>query len=386
MKLALVGVGQGGGKIMEALMEYDDRAGTNVVRDAIAVNTAKADLVGLSRTPLDHRILIGQSRVKGHGAGADNQLGAEIALEDVGEVMNAVDRIATHDVDAFLVLAALGGGTGSGAAPVIARELGRIYTEPVYGFGVLPSHDEGSIYTLNAARSFLTFVREVDNLVMFDNDAWRETGESLASGYAHINEEIARRLGILFSAGEIQEGQQVAESVVDASEIINTFGSGGISTIGYAVSEIERPERSIFGTRSRDVDPSESMNRVLSTVRRAALGRLTIPAELSSTERALVVVSGPPEYLSRKGIERARTWIEELTGCMEVRGGDYPIEDTSYVGATVLFSGVTDIPRIKELQQVAIETQHTMEELRKEAPEGLDDLLWSGEGDIEPLF
>jgi hypothetical protein len=151
--------------------------------------------MGLEHIAEDQRVLIGQSRVKGHGVGADNELGAEIAEEDIDEVQGAIDSIPVHEVDAFLVVAGLGGGTGSGGAPVLAKHLKRIYTEPVYGLGILPGSDEGGIYTLNAARSFQTFVREVDNLMVFDNDAWRKTGESVQGGYEEINEEIVRRFG-----------------------------------------------------------------------------------------------------------------------------------------------------------------------------------------------
>ncbi len=185
------------------------------------------------------RVLIGQSRVKGHGVGADNELGAEIAEEDIDEVQGAIDDIPVHEVDAFLVVAGLGGGTGSGGPPVLAKHLKRIYTEPVYGLGILPGGDEGGIYTLNAARSFQTFVREVDNLLVFDNDAWRKTGESVEGGYDDINEEIVRRFGVLFGAGEIEAGDNVAESVVDSSEIINTLDGGGVSTVGYASEDVE---------------------------------------------------------------------------------------------------------------------------------------------------
>jgi len=73
--------------------------------------------------------------------------------------------------------------------------------------------------------------------MVFDNDAWRKTGESVQGGYEEINEEIVRRFGILFGAGEIQQGQEVAESVVDSSEIINTRSGGGVSTVGYAAEE-----------------------------------------------------------------------------------------------------------------------------------------------------
>ncbi|GAB6862570.1 tubulin/FtsZ family protein [Haloplanus litoreus] len=388
MKLVLVGVGQAGGKVMEAMVAYDRQSTGGFVHDAVAVNTARADLLGLEHTPLARRVLIGGSRLKGHGTGADNELGADVASEDIGEVTAALDDVAVHDVDAFLVVAGLGGGTGSGAAPVIARELRRLYSEPVYGLGILPGRAEGSIYSLNAARSFMTFVDHVDNLVVFDNEAWREGGESLRTGYGRINEEIARRLGVLFSAGEVADGRPVGESVVDASEIINTLGSGGVSTVGYAATPIDRPERRLFSRQRVAPDVGDSTNRILSTVRKAALGRLSLPCELSSVERALLVVSGPPAFLDRKGIERSRRWIEAETGSMEVRGGDAPV-DSDYVAAAVLFSGVTDVPRVKELQQIAIETQRTMRDIEAEGPEGLQDLLWSGddgEDGIDPLF
>ncbi|MFC6725560.1 tubulin/FtsZ family protein, partial [Halobium palmae] len=250
MKLAMIGFGQAGGKIVDKFLEYDERHGSGIVRAAVAVNSAKADLMGLTKVPEEQRVLIGQARVKGHGVGADNELGAEVAEEDMDEIQGAIDGIPVHEVDAFLVVAGLGGGTGSGGAPVLAKHLKRIYTEPVYGLGVLPGSDEGGIYTLNAARSFQTFVRQVDNLLVFDNDSWRKTGESVQGGYDKINEEIVQRFGILFGAGEL-EGGEIAESVVDSSEIINTLSGGGVSTVGYAEEEVEATGGSSGGLLSR---------------------------------------------------------------------------------------------------------------------------------------
>jgi cell division GTPase FtsZ len=363
------------------------------VRAAVAVNTAKADLMGLEHVPKENRVLIGQSRVKGHGVGADNELGAEIAEEDIDEVQGAIDSIPVHEVDAFLVISGLGGGTGSGGSPVIAKHLKRIYTEPVYGLGVLPGSDEGGIYTLNAARSFQTFVREVDNLLVFDNDAWRKSGESVQGGYDEINEEIVTRFGILFGAGEVEQGGDVAESVVDSSEIINTLAGGGVSTIGYASETVDNDGGSGSGLLSRfkgDDDPVEdsasTTNRITSLVRKAALGRLTLPCEIEGAERALLVTAGPPKYLNRKGIERGRKWLEEQTGSMEVRGGDYPVPDSQQVASVVILSGVSNVPRIKELQEVAIEAQDNIDEIREESEDNLEDLVEDDEDELEPLF
>ncbi|MDR5672383.1 Cell division GTPase [Halalkaliarchaeum sp. AArc-CO] len=392
MKLAMIGFGQAGGKIVDKFIEYDERHGSEIVRSAIAVNTAKADLMGLKHVPQDKRVLIGQARVKGHGVGADNELGAEIAEEDIDEIQGAIDSIPVHEVDAFLIVAGLGGGTGSGGAPVLAKHLKRIYTEPVYGLGILPGSDEGGIYTLNAARSFQTFVREVDNLLVFDNDAWRQTGESVSGGYNQINEEIVRRFGILFGAGEVAEGQEVAESVVDSSEIINTLSGGGVSTVGYASEDVEPRESGGLLSRLRgddsddELDTAHTTNRITSLVRKAALGRLTLPCEIEGAERALLVMAGPPRYLNRKGIERGRKWIEEQTGSMEVRGGDYPVRGSDFVASVILLSGVTNVPRIKELQQVAIEAQDNLDEIREESEENLSSLINDDADELESLF
>ncbi|QCQ76537.1 cell division protein [Haloferax mediterranei ATCC 33500] len=391
----MIGFGQAGGKVVDKFVEYDRERNAGIVRAAVAVNSAKADLLGLKNIPKDQRVLIGQSRVKGHGVGADNELGAEIAEEDIDEVQGAIDSIPVHEVDAFLVVSGLGGGTGSGGAPVLAKHLKRIYTEPVYGLGILPGSDEGGIYTLNAARSFQTFVREVDNLLVFDNDAWRKTGESVQGGYDEINEEIVNRFGVLFGAGEVQDGQEVAESVVDSSEIINTLAGGGVSTVGYASEGVEPRKQKGGGLLSRltgseepddNLDTAHTTNRITSLVRKAALGRLTLPCEIEGAERALLVLAGPPEHLNRKGIERGRKWIEEQTGSMEVRGGDYPIPGAGKVAGVILLSGVTNVPRIKELQQVAIEAQDNIEEIRQESDSNLENLINDDEDELESLF
>ncbi|WP_049969632.1 tubulin/FtsZ family protein [Haladaptatus cibarius] len=391
MKLAMIGFGQAGGKIVDKFLEYDQRTQSGIVRAAVAVNTARADLMGLQHVPEENRVLIGQSRVKGHGVGADNELGAEIAEEDIDEVQGAIDNIPVHEVDAFLIIAGMGGGSGSGGAPVVAKHLKRIYTEPVYGLGILPGGDEGGIYTLNAARSFQTFVREVDNLMVFDNDSWRQSGESVQSGYSEINEEIVTRFGILFGAGEIGGGDDVAESVVDSSEIINTLAGGGVSTIGYAAEEVEMQNSGGLLSRftgnggGTGEDTAHTTNRITSLVRKAALGRLTLPCEIQGTERALLVMSGPSEHLNRKGIERGRKWLEEQTGSMEVRGGDYPVKEPN-VASVVLLSGVTNVPRIKELQQVAIEAQDNIDDIRQESETNLESLVEDDEDELDPLF
>jgi len=92
MKLAMIGFGQAGGKIVDKFLEYDQVTNSGIVRSAIAVNTAEADLLGLEYIPPENQVLIGQARVKGHGVGADNELGAEIAEEDIDRTRSTTFR------------------------------------------------------------------------------------------------------------------------------------------------------------------------------------------------------------------------------------------------------------------------------------------------------
>jgi cell division GTPase FtsZ len=232
--------------------------------------------------------------------------------------------------------------------------------------------------------------------MLFDNDSWRETGESVGEGYARMNDELITRLGVLFGAGEIDPDGDIGELVVDSSEIINTLGSNGLSTVGYSSTEIDYKKKNKgllsslgFGGTSETEDMDEnvqSSNRISSLARKAVMGRLTHPADVSSTERALIVVAGPPEYISRKGVEDARRWIEQETECMEVRGGDYPIKGTDTLAVVVLLSGVTDSRRVKDLQKIAVETQENMEELRENSEDDLDDLLQDEDDELDSLF
>jgi len=332
MKVVLIGVGQAGGKVTQALAEFDYNMGFNAVRGALAVNSARADLQNLE---ID-TTLIGQDRVKGHGVGGDNELGAQIMEESATEVLEEMDGRITTEAEAVVVVAGLGGGTGSGGAPMLVRELKRIYEMPVYLLGILPGDDEGGLYQANAGRSLKTGIREADSVLLVDNDAWRGSGDSVAEGYERINDAIAQRIGLLLASGEAVEG--VGESVVDSSEVINTLRGGGISAVGYAAAEASE-------------DAEENVNTITSVTRNALLTSMSLPSA-TDAESALLVIAGDPSRLSRKGVERARRWVEDETGSMEVRGGDFPL-GSDKIAALVVLSGVERSDKLDEFMEKA---------------------------------
>ncbi|AEH38519.1 tubulin/FtsZ family protein [Halopiger xanaduensis] len=353
MKVALIGVGQAGGKVTERLARFDADMGFEAVQGALAVNSAKPDLQSLEFVDTQ---LIGADRVNGHGVGGDNELGTEIMQSDIQQVLSGLDGRVTSRADAIFVVAGLGGGTGSGGAPVLVHNLQQIYDIPVYALGILPGQNEGSLYQANAGRSLKTIAREADATLLIDNDSWHEQGESVEGAFDRINDKIAQRVGLLFASGEAVDG--VGESVVDSSEVINTLRAGGIATLGYA-SEVASE------------DSADNIRTVMTVARQALLTGTSLP-NATTADSALLVIAGKPEAIPRKGVEKARRWLEDETGSMQVRGGDFPLE-SDRLGALVLLGGAERSARLEQFMARAREAKEAEERERTDPAEELTD-------------
>ncbi|WP_232702828.1 tubulin/FtsZ family protein [Halobacterium wangiae] len=393
MKLAVIGFGNAGSKIADRIVEYEADTGRSLCRFTAVINTASIDLKKIDYIPKDHRVLIGQTdeRSKGHGAGADPELGAELTRQDKPELARFLDGVPLHDIDAFLVIGGLGGGTGSGGGPVLAEILRERYDEPVYGLGVLPSRDEGGRASLNAARSVQSYADQTDGLMVFDNNAWKEGSDTVEGGYERTNYEIAKRVVTLLAAGEY-DGSTVSENAMDSSDINRTLAVGGVSTIAYAEAELDDATRRQQGLLSRvrsggssEDGNANSATKVHSLVRRAVQSRLTCPADVASAERALIVVSGPPSELSQKGLVRARQWLEAEIDSVEVLAGDDPRKSADSLSATVLLSNVTEVPRIDRLQEQAVDAQSNIEEQASGRDEQITNLVTDADDKLDPI-
>jgi len=126
-KIKVVGVGGGGGNAVNTMISK----GIQGV-EFIVCNT---DVQSLDHSLADVKIQVGKALTKGLGAGAEPDVGREAALEDKDEIRQAIG-----DADMVFITAGMGGGTGTGGAPVvaeIARELGAltvaVVTKP-FGF------------------------------------------------------------------------------------------------------------------------------------------------------------------------------------------------------------------------------------------------------------
>src|SRR5690554_833788 len=189
--IKVIGVGGGGGNAVDRMIENDVK-GVSFV----AVNT-DAQVLKISKA--DERIQIGKKLTKGLGAGANHDVGRDAAYESMEEL-----REMLEDTDMVFITAGMGGGTGTGAAPVIA-ELAKdmdiltvaIVTKPFSFEG--PGRMKAAVYGLEEIRP------HVDTLIVIPNerllkisgpetqllDAFRESDNVLRKGVQGIAEIIA---------------------------------------------------------------------------------------------------------------------------------------------------------------------------------------------------
>src|SRR5438045_198537 len=154
--IKVVGVGGGGTNAVNGMVD----AGLRRV-EFIAVNT---DAQALLMTDADHKIHIGAKVTRGLGAGADPEVGREAAIESRDELKEAL-----KGADMVFVTAGEGGGTGTGAAPVIA-ELARELDALTVGVVTRPFTFEGRKRATQAERGIEELAAKVDTLLVIPND------------------------------------------------------------------------------------------------------------------------------------------------------------------------------------------------------------------------
>src|SRR3954471_17550824 len=155
-KIKVVGVGGGGGNAVNTMIEAGIQGG-----DFIAANT-DSQVLDTNQAPI--KIQIGKGLTKGLGAGANPEIGAAAAIEDAGRL---AEMLAGADMG--FVTAGMGGGTGTGAAPVIAqvaRDMGAL----TVGVVTKPFAFEGLQRKKKANSGIAELAKAVDALIVIPND------------------------------------------------------------------------------------------------------------------------------------------------------------------------------------------------------------------------
>ncbi len=378
MKLALFGVGNAGIRLVDEICATQQQQGIDFTTGhVLAFNTASAAGRNATHIPPKRHLLIGDThpniitespaadddearRQIKPGVAGDPELAVTVAREELPEMRREIDRIDDTEVDASLVVVGLGGGTGAGIGSVLVEELKTIYESPVYVLGILPAANESEQRQLNAARAVRTFVPLADSVITVDNEAWKPGDGPVEDHYDEINERIATRVVALFGSGESKTNAR-SEVHMDPSDIRRTLDPGGLASLGYAEIDLGDDSagliawlRSLFAADEDEDDSPVDAATIKRLVSRTVESKLTLPCAVSSADRVLLILSGPPEELSRKGFETGRHLLESEADTVDVLAGDEPIPHATQITATVLLSNVTEVPRLAAIQDRAV--------------------------------
>ena len=241
-KVKVIGVGGAGGNAINNMI----RSGLQGVK-FIAANT---DAQALEISKSDIRIQLGDSITEGLGAGANPQIGRDAALETVEELRNAL-----RDSHMVFITAGLGGGTGTGATPVIAeicREMGALTVAVV----TRPFSFEGKKRAQIAEQGLAELKKYVDTAITIPNDRLR----ALASKKATLMEMFMKADEILLHAVKGITDLIMMPGLVnlDFADVRTTMSKAGMALMGIGVSSgenraIEAAEKAISHPLLEDI-------------------------------------------------------------------------------------------------------------------------------------
>ena len=161
--IKVIGVGGGGNNAVNRMI-YSNIKGV----EFITVNT---DRLALHRSNAPAQLVIGEKLTGGRGAGARPEIGKRAAEESLDEI-----KALLNDTDMVFVTAGMGGGTGTGAAPVVARiakEMGIL----TIGIVTRPFSFEGKVRAKNAEEGISELAQFVDALIIIPNDKLKEVSD-----------------------------------------------------------------------------------------------------------------------------------------------------------------------------------------------------------------
>ena len=253
-RIKVVGVGGGGNNTVSRMHEIGIKGG-----EIIAINTDAQDLLYASAA---HKILIGREISKGLGSGSNPQIGREAAREQLSDIKKKLSNS-----DMVFITCGLGGGTGTGAAPVVA-EVAKTMGSLVIGVVTLPFTVEGAKRLENANEGLERMESIVDTLILIPNDKLLDLAPNLPLPTAFkLADEILTNAvkgitELITSSGLVN---------LDFADIKAVMSNGGVSLIG--------------------VGESDSTNRVEEAVEKA-LNNPLLDVNIKDAKGALVNVIG----------------------------------------------------------------------------------------------
>ena len=221
-KIKVIGAGGAGNNTITRLSE----AGIQGI-ETVAVNTDAQDLLF---TKSDSKLIIGKNLTRGLGAGGDPQVGEQAAKESEAEIKSFL-----QGADMVFITCGLGGGTGTGSAPVIA-EIARNLNALTISVVTMPFSDEGVIKEKNAASGLDRLRKNSDTVIVIQNDRLLDIVPDLP-----VNAAFKFTDEILVNAVNAVTGLVMNKGLInlDFADIKTVMKDGDTAMIGIGESESE---------------------------------------------------------------------------------------------------------------------------------------------------
>ena len=364
MRALLIGLGGAGCRIVDTLNQHDQRSGVRSVRSFVFDADQKTISEMQTIPPEDRFVLTPVDPVKEH-----NNRGTDF---DVGNLASCFQRDGIEEIDAVFVCAGLGGRMAE-LVPTIVSQLNDAFPDPVFTILTLPGRNEGLKVSARASETLADIRKVAQATILFDNETWFKRTEdedsikniteakhkaTIYEMFPVLNEMLARRVGLLLRAGEFNHrGVEAAEVVLDAGEVLNTLKEMDLVAIGYATEKLPTTWTNNMMKRIRVEkylleENQARTSRIVELAKQAVYREVSVPCDLTSSEKALVLIAGPSDELSMKGFQTVRKWIDRSIKGLEMRAGDYPVKSTQYVGVIIVLAGLDNVPRVKELDEI----------------------------------
>ncbi|MBL1231637.1 MAG: cell division protein FtsZ [Flavobacteriales bacterium] len=276
--IKVIGVGGGGSN---AVNHMYNQGITGV--DFIICNT---DAQALELSPIPNKIQLGTTLTEGLGAGANPEVGKNAAIEDIDNIK----KILENNTKMVFITAGMGGGTGTGAAPVIAkvaREMGIL----TVGIVTIPFSFEGRRRKQQAEEGLEQLRQNVDTLLIINNDKLR-----MMHGNLKMGEAFSKADDILTVAAKgIAEIITVAGYInVDFEDVKTVMKDGGTAIMGSATAEGE--------------------NRAIEAVTRAISSPLLNDNEIEGANYILLNITSGEDEITMDEIDDITDYIQNEAG------------------------------------------------------------------------
>ncbi len=345
VSIKVVGVGGGGNNVVNRMV----RSGTKGV-DFIAINTDKQALNASSAT---YKIQIGEKLTHGKGAGSNPEVGKKSAEESRNQIAKALE-----DTDMVFVTAGMGGGTGTGGAPVVA-EIAREQGILTVGVVTKPFGFEGP-RRMRAAEAGIEELRDkVDSLVIIPNERLKlATDQKITFANAFEIADDVLRQAVQSISDLIRDTGFINLDFADVSAIMKDAGLAHMG-VGRAAGKGKAEEAA-----------------------RMAISSPLLETSINGARGVLINVTGSMD-IGLEEVEQAATLVQEAVhpDALTIFGATFDETLDDEIRVTVIATGFTEGNKIEETAPVeetaeaAGEAEPVQNEEKSEEDKSFEDIL-----------